>query len=212
MIVFLSKKKYLKQALTNLKRLGAVYHQEFRERLLQRKCRSKARQLLIGYSVKPSSVQSLSHVQLFVTPWTAAYQASWSIINSQSLLKLMSIESVMPSNHLILCCSLLLLPSIFPSIRVFSNESGGQSIGVSAVCDCLSLGFSLRIFKHLQAQVWVCLCRPHSTKATLFLVASFCFSQVTYQLLVFATVSEVLIQVQQEVFAMAQTLPGLANM
>ena len=70
-----------------------------------------------------SSVQSLSHVQQFVTPWTAAHQASLSITNSQSLLKLMSIESVMPSNHLILCCPLLRLPSIFPSIRVFSNES-----------------------------------------------------------------------------------------
>ena len=70
-----------------------------------------------------SSVQSLSHVWLFVTPWTTAYQASLSITNSWSLLKLMSIESVMPSNHLILCRPLLLLPSIFPSIRVFSNES-----------------------------------------------------------------------------------------
>ena len=68
------------------------------------------------------SVQLLSRVQLFVTPWTAAHQASLSIINSQSLLKLMSIELVMPSNHLILCHLLLLLPSIFPSIRVFSNE------------------------------------------------------------------------------------------
>ena len=71
----------------------------------------------------PSAVQSLSHVQLFATPWTAARQASLSITNSQSLLKLMSIESVMPSNHLILCRPLLLPPSIFPSIRVFSNES-----------------------------------------------------------------------------------------
>jgi len=70
-----------------------------------------------------SSVQSLSHVLLFVTPWTAARQASLSITNSQSLLKLMSIESVMPSNHLILCCLLLLQPSIFPIIRVFSSES-----------------------------------------------------------------------------------------
>ena len=69
------------------------------------------------------SVQSLSHVQLFVTPWTAAGQASLSITNFWSLLKLMSIGSVMPSNHLILCYPLLLLPSIFPSIRVFSNES-----------------------------------------------------------------------------------------
>ena len=69
-----------------------------------------------------SSVQSLSRVQLFATPWAAACQASLSITNSGSLLKLMSIESVMPSNHLILCHPLL-LPSIFPSIRAFSNES-----------------------------------------------------------------------------------------
>ena len=69
------------------------------------------------------SVQSLSHVQLSVTPWTAARQAFLSITNSRSLLKFMSIESVTPSNHLILCCSLLLPPSIFPRIRVFSNES-----------------------------------------------------------------------------------------
>ena len=70
-----------------------------------------------------SSVQSLSCVQLFATPWTTARQASLSITNFQSLPKPMSIESMMPSNHLILCCPLLLLPSIFPSIRVFSNES-----------------------------------------------------------------------------------------
>ena len=70
-----------------------------------------------------SSVQSLSHVQLFATPWTAAHQASLTITNPRSLLKLMSIESVMPSSHLILCRSLLLLPSIFPSIRVSSSES-----------------------------------------------------------------------------------------
>ena len=68
-------------------------------------------------------VQSLSHVQLFATPWTAARQASLAFTSSLSLLKLMSIESVTPSNHLILCRPLLLLPSIFPSIRVFSNES-----------------------------------------------------------------------------------------
>ena len=68
-------------------------------------------------------VQSLSHVRLFAIPWTAAHQASMSITNSRSLLKLMSIESVMPRSHLILGHSLLLLPSIFPSIRVFSKES-----------------------------------------------------------------------------------------
>ena len=69
------------------------------------------------------SVQSLSRVQLFATPWTAACQASLSITNSRSLLKLISIESVIPSNHLILCRPLFFPPSIFPSIRVFSNES-----------------------------------------------------------------------------------------
>ena len=73
--------------------------------------------------VQFSSVQLLSRVRLFATPWIAAHHASLSIINFQSSLKLTSIESVMPSNHLILCRPLLLLPSIFPSIRVLSNES-----------------------------------------------------------------------------------------
>ena len=77
---------------------------------------------LLLSSVQFSSVQSLSCVWLFATPWTVARQASLSIINSWSLFKLMSIESVMPSNHLILCHPLLFLPWIFPSIRVFSNE------------------------------------------------------------------------------------------
>ena len=77
----------------------------------------------IYLSVQFSSVQSLSHIWLFVTPWTAAHQASLSSTISRSLLKLMSIKSVMPSSHLILCRPFLLLPSIFPSIRVFSNES-----------------------------------------------------------------------------------------
>ena len=70
-----------------------------------------------------SSVQSLSHVRFFATPWTVACQVSLSITNSRSLLKLMSFKLVMPSNHLIFCHLLLLLPSVFPSIRVFSNES-----------------------------------------------------------------------------------------
>ena len=70
-----------------------------------------------------SSVQLLSRVQLFVTPWTAGHQDSLSITNAWSLLKLMSIKSVMPSTYLILCCPLLLLSSVFPSLRVFSNES-----------------------------------------------------------------------------------------
>ena len=74
-----------------------------------------------------SSVQPLSRVWLFATPCPAAHEASLSITNAHSLLRLMAIESVMPSNHLILCCPLLLLPSIFPSIRVFSNESALHS-------------------------------------------------------------------------------------
>ena len=86
--------------------------------------------------------QSLSCVWLFVTPWTAAHQASLSIINSQSLLKLTSIELVMPSNYLIICCPLL-LPSIFPNSGVFSMSqfftSGGQSIGVSASTSVLPM-------------------------------------------------------------------------
>ena len=100
-------------------------------------------------------VQALSHVRLFATPWTAARQASLSITISQSLLRLLSIESVMPSNHLILCRPLLLLPSIFPSIRVFSNElvphiRWPKYIGVSAsasvlpmnIQDCFPLGWT----------------------------------------------------------------------
>ena len=75
------------------------------------------------WSLENSSVQSLRHVQFFATPWNAAHMASLSTTSSQSLIKLMSIMSVMPSSHLILCCPLLLLPPIPPSIRVFSNES-----------------------------------------------------------------------------------------
>ena len=90
-----------------------------------------------------SSVQSLSHVQLFVTPWTAACQASLSITNSWSLFKLMSIRLVMLANHLILCCPLLFLPSIIPSIRIFPMNqcfaSGGQSIEASTSASVLPI-------------------------------------------------------------------------
>ena len=94
--------------------------------------------------IEPSHlVQLFSRVLLFATPWTAARQVSLSITNSWSLLKLMSIESVMPSNHLIVCCPLPLLPSIFPSIRVFSNESvlriRWPNIGVSALASDLPM-------------------------------------------------------------------------
>ena len=110
-----------------------------------------------GTNLQFCSFQSLGHVQLFLTPWTAAYQASLSITNSRSPPKLMSIESVKPSNHLILCCPLLLLPSIFPSIRVFSSEPvlhiRGPSVGVSAstsffsmnIQDWFPLGWTSRI-------------------------------------------------------------------
>ena len=119
---------------------------------------------------KFSSVQLLSCVRLFATPWTAAHQASLSITNSQSLPKLISIESEMPSNHLILCHPLLLLPSIFPSTRAFQMSqlfaSGGQSIGVSASTsvlpmntqDCSPLGWtawiSLQSSNFLQMIGW----------------------------------------------------------
>ena len=93
--------------------------------------------------LRASSVQSLSHVRLFMTPWTATHQASLSITNSLSLVKLMSIESVMPSHHLILCHPRLLPPSIFPSIGVFSKESvlhiRCQSIEISASASVLPM-------------------------------------------------------------------------
>ena len=97
----------------------------------------------IGKMTLYQSVQLFSCVRLFVTPWAAARQASLPNTNSRSLPKLMSIESSNPSNYLILCRPLLLLPSIFPSIRVFSNESalasGDQSIGVSALASFLPM-------------------------------------------------------------------------
>ena len=105
--------------------------------------KQKQREYFSPYFMRFSSVQSFSHVWLFSTPWTAARQASLSITNSQSSLKLMSIESVMPSNPLILCSPFLLPPSIFPSIRVFSSESvlhiRWPSIGVSASASVLPM-------------------------------------------------------------------------
>ena len=96
-----------------------TWHSQKRKSLKKKKKKeTKRKELCLDFS----SVQSLSCVQLFATPWSAAHQACLSITNSQSSLKLMSIESVMPSNHLILCHPLL-LPSVFPSIRVFSHES-----------------------------------------------------------------------------------------
>ena len=117
--------------------------------------------------VNSSSEQSLSRVWLFVTQQITAYQSSLSITNSQSLLKLMSIQLVMPSNHLILCRLLLLLPSIFRSIRVFSMSQffalGGQSIGISAsasvlpmnIQDLFPLGWTGWISLHSKKLSWV---------------------------------------------------------
>ena len=106
-------------------------------------CQCMAKPIQYCKVIQFSSIQLLSRVQLFETPWIAARQASLSITNSRRLHKLMSIESVMPSSHLILCHPLLLLPPIPPSIRVFSNEStvswGGQSIGVSALASVLPM-------------------------------------------------------------------------
>ena len=127
---------------------------------------------------------SLSHVQLFATPWTTALQASLSITNSWSSLKLMSIESVMPSNHLILCHPLLLLPSIFPSIRVFSNEPALHirwpkywSFGLTSVLpmntqDWSPLGWTAWI-SLLSKGLFKSLLQHHSSKASILQCSAF---------------------------------------
>ena len=130
------------------------------------------------YFLSVQSVKSLSYVRLFMTPWTTARQASLSITNSRSLLKLMSIESVMPSKHLILCHPLLLLPSIFPSIRVFSNESAlhirwpkywSFSLSISTfneysglICYRIDSFALLAIQENLKSLPW-----PHNLKASI---------------------------------------------
>ena len=135
----------------------------------------------------PNSVQSLSRVLLFSSPWTAACQASLSITNSRSLLKLMSIESVMPSNHLIFCCPLLLLPSIFPSIRVFSKESvlsirwpkyWSLSFNISPYNEYLGLiSFRIDCMDLLVVQgILNSLLQHHSSKASNSLAFSFLYS------------------------------------
>ena len=137
-----------------------------------------------------SSVQRLSCVQLFVTPWIAARQASLSITNSQSLLKLMSIESMMPSNHLILCHPLFLLPSIFPSIRVFSNELvlcirwpryWSFSFSISPFNEYLGLiSFRIDCFDFLVVQGTLkSLLQHHSSKASIFWHSAFFMVQLS---------------------------------
>ena len=136
-------------------------------------------------------VQSLSHVQLFATPWTAACQASLSITNSWSLLKLMSIESVMPSNHLTLCCPLLLPPSIFPSIRVFSNESALRirwpkywtfSFSISPCNECSGLiSFRMDWLDLLAVQGTLkSLLQHHSSKASILQCSAFFMVQLSH--------------------------------
>ena len=138
-----------------------------------------------------SSVQSLSRVQLFATPWTAARQASLSISNSWSLLKLMSIESVMPSNHLILCCPFHLLPSILPSIRVFSNESvvhirwpeyWSFSLSISPSNEYSGLiSFKIYWLDLLAVQgTFKSLLQYHSSKASILWCSAFFIVQLSY--------------------------------
>ena len=135
--------------------------------------------------------ESLSRVRLFATPWTAALQASLSITNSQSLLKLMSIESVMSSNHLILCCPLLLPPSNFPSIRVFSNES----VLPIRWPKCWSFSFSISPFNEYSGLIsfrmdWLkllavqgtlqSLLQHHSSKASILQCSAFFIVQLSH--------------------------------
>ena len=134
-----------------------------------------------------SSVHSLSRVQVFATPWTAAHQASLSFTVFRSLLKLMSIESGMPSNNLILCCPLLLLPSIFPSIRIFSNQgqffaSGSQSIEVSASASVLPMNiqdlFPLGLIGLISLQSKEI--QHHSSKASILWCSAFFIVQLSH--------------------------------
>ena len=138
-----------------------------------------------------SSVQLLSHVWLFVIPWTKACQASLSLTNFPSLLELISIESVMPSNHLILCRPLLLLPSIFPSIRVFSKESvlrikwpkyGSFSFRISLSNEYLGLiSFRIDWLDLLAVQGTLkSLLQHHSSKASILLCSAFFRVQLSY--------------------------------
>ena len=138
-----------------------------------------------------SSFQLLSHVRLFATPWTAACQASPSIPNSRSLLKLMFIESVMPFNHLILCHPLLLLPSIFPSIRAFSNESvlrirwpkyWSFSFSISPSTEYSGLiSFRVNLWDLLAVQGTLeSLLQHHSSKASILLCSVFFIVQFSH--------------------------------
>ena len=147
-----------------------------------------------------SSVQSLSHFQLFVTPWSAARQASLSISNSQSLLRLMSIESMMPSSHLILCHPLLLLPSIFPSLGVFSSESVLHirwpkywSFSISLCNECSGLiSFRIDWFDLLAVQGTLkSLLQHHSSKVSLLQCSAFFVFQLYSCTIIFKAIFSV---------------------
>ena len=128
-----------------------------------------------------SSVQSLSRVRLSVTPWTAAHQASLSITNSQSLLRLMSIKSVMSSNNLILCHPLLLLPSILPSIRVFSNESVLRIRWPNYWSFSFSISPSNEYSELISFRMeWVDLLQHYSSKASILWCSAFCIVQLSH--------------------------------
>ena len=144
---------------------------------------------LVTFQFLSVVVQSLNCVQLFVTPWTAAHQASLSFTISLSLLKLMSIELVMPSNYLILCCPLLLLPSIFPSIRVFSNESAlcirwpkYWSFSIRPASECSGLiSFRINWFDLLAVQGTLkSLLQHHSSKASILRRSAFFIVQLSH--------------------------------
>ena len=151
----------------------------------------KEKSLLFLIVIFNKSIQSLSHVRLFVNPWTAVCKASLSINNSWSLLKLMSIESVMPSNHLILCHPLLLLPSDFPSIRVFSSESAlcikwpknwNFSFSIHPANGSSGLSsFRIDWFDHLAVQGTLeSLLQHHSSKASFLRRSAFFMVQLSY--------------------------------
>ena len=159
------------------------------------------------------SVQSLSRVQLFATPWTAAHQASLSITNSRSLPKLMSIDSVMPSNHLILCCPLL-LPSIFPSIRVFSNESAlrirwpkywSLSFNISPSNEYPGLiSFRMDWLGLLAVQGTLkCLLQHHSSKASILWHSAFFIVQLSHP---YMTTGKIIALTRQTFFGKVMSL------
>ena len=154
-------------------------------------CSGNAACPVVAWLVQIRSDQSLSRVQLFATPWIAARQASLSITNSQSSLRLTSIESVMPSNHLILCCPLLLLPSVFPSIKLFSNESAlhisllkywsfSFSISPSSKYSGL-ISFRIACFDLFAVQGTLKnLIQNHSSKAATLQCLAFCMVQLSH--------------------------------